>query len=125
MTPIRTAMIALALLVSLAVLAVWLTTGADAYTKFTVVEQRDRVIDPDDPLAATGFYDDEEQAGANLETVTRDEFRLGLLPTPQGLFDKHALSVASLLGPVWAAALLGLWITRKQTSTTQKQPTTP
>lgn len=125
MTPIRTAILAVALLMSLAVLAVWLATGADAYTKFTVVEQQPRVIDPDDPLAATGFYDDAEDGTADLQTVTRDEFRLGLLPTPQGLFDKHALSVASLLGPVWAAALLGLWLTRKPKSTAQNQPPKP
>lgn len=119
MSTMRKALIAVPLLVTLVVLAVWLGTGADAYTKFTVVEQRPRVIDENDPLAATGFYDDDAE---NLETVRRDEFRLGLLPTPQGLLDKHALSVASLAGPVWAGALLGLWLTRKKTGQNHDTP---
>ena len=65
----------------------------------------------DDPLAGTGFYDD-----ARIETIERrDEFHLGLLPTPQGLLDKHILSVASILGPTWALPLFLLWVrTRRQ-----------
>jgi hypothetical protein len=35
----------------------------------------------------------------------RNAFRLGFLPTPQGLFDKHMISVSSILAATW-----GLWL---------------
>jgi hypothetical protein len=35
----------------------------------------------------------------------RNAIRLGFLPTPQGLFDKHMISVSSILAATW-----GLWL---------------
>ena len=91
-----------ALVISLATMVTWVATGRDAYTKFQVVERTTASVDADDPLAGTGFYEDEE---AQEKIVVRDEFRLGLFPSPQGLFDKHMLSVATILGLTW-----GLWM---------------
>ena len=100
-----------AILATLASLATWLITDRHYYTKFRVVEQVERRMDPDDLLAGTGQFDDD----VVTETVRRDEFHLGLLPTPLGVFDKSALSVASLSGPPWALALgLLLWQRRRQ-----------
>jgi hypothetical protein len=99
------------LFITLASLMTWQLTGGDYYTKFQVVEEIDAPFDPSDPLAAAGFYDDRAK-----QTVVRDEFRLGLLPTPSGLFDKHLLSVASIVAPVWMVALALLWRGRRQTT---------
>ena len=96
-TALKTA-VAVAALSTLAVVAVWLATGAHFYTKYEVVERVEAPVASDDPLAGTGFYD----SGTRTETSVRDEFHLGLLPTPQGLFDKHLLSVASVAAVVWA-----------------------
>jgi hypothetical protein len=92
----------LSAVVTVASVVLWQATGGDYYTKFQVVETVAREVDPDDPLAAAGFYDD----GPAEETVSRDAFRFGLLPTPQGVFDRHAISVASFAGPLWAATLV-------------------
>ena len=35
--------------------AIWQITGGDYYTKFEVVKQVEKKIDPNDPLAAAGF----------------------------------------------------------------------
>jgi len=98
--------LAAAVALTLVVGAVWVGTGAAGYTKFQIVEQVEVPVDTDDPLVAAGFFD---QGATQRETVTRDAFQLGLLPTPEGVFDKHAVSVATLLGPVWAAAAGGVW----------------
>ena len=104
-------LIATAAVLTIAVLAIWLVTGAHSYTKFLVVERVETAVEADDPLAATGFYDEP----VKTETVEREEFHLGLLPTPRGLLDKHAVSVASVAGPAWAAALLiGLVVRRRE-----------
>lgn len=95
---------AVAGLITVAALITWQTTGGDAYTKFEVVEEVERQLDPNDPLAGTGFYDDDK----TTETVTRKEFRLGLIPTPAGLFDKHILAVTTIAGPPWGLAF-GFW----------------
>lgn len=95
----------LAALVTLATLITWQMTGGDYYTKFEVVEQIAAPVDANDPLAAAGFYEEASQT----KTVTRQEFRLGLLPTPSGLFDKHALSVVSIMSPVWLVAFGLVW----------------
>ena len=87
-------------LLTFATLGLWLTTDRHFYTKFEVVTQVEVQIDPDDPLALAGFYDGETEE----KTVRRDEFHLGLLPTPRGLFDKHIISVASILLPAWLLA---------------------
>lgn len=79
----------------------WLSTGAHPYTKFEDVVREDIPVDEDDPFADSGFYDDDEMV---TQVVTRDVFYFGLLPTPQGIFDKHAMSVASFVVPVWLIA---------------------
>lgn len=100
----------LALAATIAALSVWGATGRHYYTKFEVVEKQQVAIADDDPLAGTGFYDDEA-----TETVRRDEFHLGLLPTPQGLFDKHLLSVATILAATWSLwAVFGWWLPRRR-----------
>ena len=83
----------------------WQVTGGDWYTKYEVVEQVESKPDPNDPLTAAGFY----EGGTTIKTVTRDEFRFGLLPTPAGIFDKHVVSVASVTGPLWVFGLGILW----------------
>ena len=92
-----------AIVITLATLITWVATGRDIYTKFEVVERVTKAVDESDPLAGTGFYEDE---AAQEEIVIRDGFRLGLLPAPQGLLDKHMISVISVLGVTW-----GLWLT--------------
>lgn len=101
----------LAVLVTLATLITWQMTGGDYYTKFEVIEQVETPVDQNDPLAAAGFYEEASQT----KTVTRQEFHLGLLPTASGLFDKHALSVISIVSPVWLVAFgLVRWRRRRQ-----------
>lgn len=98
--------------VTVAAIVTWQATGGDWYTKYEVVEQVQIQLDEDDPLAAAGFYDE----GTTTKTVTKDEFRFGLLPTPAGIFDKHALSVASVTGPLWAFGLGVVWYQRRRRS---------
>ena len=100
----------LAAIVTIATLILWQVTGGDYYTKFEVVEQIEAPVDPDDPLAAAGFYD----KTSRRQTVTRSEFRFGLLPTPSGLFDKHAVSVVSIALPIWALAIGFVWWRRRR-----------
>ncbi len=88
-------------IMSVASLITWQATGGDWYTKYEVVEQVEVEPDANDPLAAAGFY----EGNTTTETVSRDEFHFGLLPTSAGLLDKHVVSVASVNGPLW---LLGL-----------------
>jgi len=102
--------LSLAVIVTLAALGAWAATERHYYTKFEVVEQVEMALDPDDPFADTGLFDDEPQ----METVTRDEFHLGLLPVPQSLLDKHILSVMTLVGPVWALVLAAMWWERRK-----------
>ena len=96
--------------ITAAIVIFWQLTGGDDYTKFQVVEEVEKSIEEDDPLAAAGFYDDQERT----ETVVKNEFRLGLLPTPNALLDKHWLSVASLLGFTWLIAFALMWRKRRQ-----------
>lgn len=97
--------IGLAVVVTSATLVTWLATGGDYYTKYEVIEEVRTPLDADDPLAATGFYEGTSQT----QTVVRNEFRFGLLPTPQGVFDKHAISVASFAVPSWIVAVGVAW----------------
>ncbi len=90
----------LAILSTVAALATWGGTGRHAYTKFEVIEQVPAKADADDPFADTGFFD-EGEGGPVLETVRRDEFHLGIFPTPQGVFDKHVISVLTIVVPFW------------------------
>lgn len=101
---------AIPVLITIAMLIAWQATGGDAYTKYTVVERVEVEPETNDPLAGTGMFD---EGKPRYETTRRDEFRLGLLPTPQGLFDKHVISVASVVGPVWAL-FLGGWLVKKK-----------
>lgn len=99
-----------AITVTLLALGLWVATGRDAYTKFEVVEEIKKPVDPNDPLAGTGFYENDTVT----EVVRRPEFRFGLLPTPSGIFDKHVFSVATLAGPVWGFALVALFLRRRE-----------
>ena len=95
--------------VTLLAFGLWAATGRDAYTKYEVVEEIQKPVDPNDPLAGTGFYENDMVK----EVVRRPEFRFGLLPTPSGIFDKHLFSVATLAGPTWGSALVVLLLRRR------------
>ena len=84
---------------TLAALITWFATGAHPYTKYEDVTRQQVSAGADDPFAETGFYDGDMVT----KTVKRDVFYFGLLPVPQGLFDKHAVSVVSVVVPVWLA----------------------
>jgi hypothetical protein len=90
-----------AVLITLAALFTWQLTGGDYYTKYEVVEQVEKPLDPNDPLVAAGFY----EGSTTMETVARKDFRFGLLPTPSGVLDKHAASVVSVSSPLWLVGL--------------------
>jgi hypothetical protein len=91
--------------ITLGSLLTWQLTGGDYYTKFEVVEEIEKTVDPNDPLANAGFYDNE----SIKETVMHKEFRFGLIPTPSGLFDKHLISVVSIVLPTWVISLFLFW----------------
>ena len=110
--------IGIAGLITLATLATWRITGGDAYTKYQINVVEERKLDESDPLYGTGFYEND----IVKETVTRNEFRLGLLPTPEGLFDKHIISVLTILGPVWGFALLYWLIQRRKRKPSKSAP---
>ncbi len=110
MTKLPKIVFAIATILTIATLITWQATGGDSYTKFQVVEQVERKLDPDDPLAGTGFYEDDKVT----ETIKRDEFRLGLIPTPNGLLDKNAISVATIVVPVWVFAIVFWWFMRRR-----------
>jgi hypothetical protein len=105
----------LASLVTLASIMTWQLTGGDYYTKFEVIEQVEAQVDANDPLAGTGFYD-----GQRKQTVARKEFRLGLLPTPNGIFDKHMFAVVTIVSPVWVIAI-GLWWRQRQKTLSKRR----
>lgn len=92
------------------ILLAWQATGGDYYTKFEVVEEVEEQTDPSDPLAGTGFYENETVT----KTVSRKEFRLGLIPTSQGLFDKHVVSAATILFPLWGLVAAYLWYAKRK-----------
>lgn len=99
-----------ALLITAAVVVLWQATGGDYYTKYQVVEEVTRNADAEDPFAEAGLYD----GASATETVSRDAFRFGLLPTAGGILDKHALSVVSLTAPTWLVAFGAVWWTRRK-----------
>lgn len=115
MTKAMKTVILIATVMTLAAVITWLATGRDFYTKYQVVEIVEVPIDENDPLAQSGFYDDDEP---RTETVERDEFHLGLLPTTTNPFDKHIVSVVSIATPPWglAALLFVLGWTRRRKS---------
>lgn len=104
-------MIALSVVVTIAALTTWWLTGGEYYTKFQIVDVVERATDPDDPLAGTGFYDGDIQK----QTEVRSGFRLGLFPAPTGLFDKHMLSVASVVPLFWLLTWGSWWRGRRRT----------
>lgn len=100
----------LATLITIGTVGLWQVTGREYYTKFEVVEEVALAVDPDDPLAAAGFYD----GGLKKQTVTRSAFRFGLLPTTTNPLDRHILAVLSVLGPTWFLALgVMMWQKRR------------
>jgi hypothetical protein len=111
-TMARRLTLAAAVTLTVATAGVWLATGRHYYTKFSSIERIETQIDPDDPLAEAGFYDGPSQ----IQTIRREGFHLGLLPVPQGLVDKHLLSVATLLIAVWGMAYLIHLLTRPSKS---------
>jgi len=116
----KQASIAFALLgvvTTIASLAVWAATDRHYYTKFRVVEEVERQVDTDDPFANTGLYEE-----GQTETVARDEFHLGLLPTPQGIFDKHAMSVLTFAAPPWVVAGALAFVARRQRRQAEATP---
>jgi hypothetical protein len=101
-------LLVLATFVTVLAILLWQVTGGDYYTKYEVVSQVEKTIDPTDPLAAAGFYD-----GTTVtETVKRNEFRFGLLPTPTGILDKHVLSVVTFTGPLWGLVVVVIFVAR-------------
>lgn len=99
-----------ATVVTLLAIGLWAATGRDAYTKYEVVEEIQKPVDPNDPLAGTGFYENDMVK----EVVRRPEFRFGLLPTPSGIFDKHIVSVATVAGPAWGLVFLVQFLSRRK-----------
>ena len=102
--------ILLASLLTVAAVVTWQATGGDYFTKFETVEEVEVALSKDDPLAKAGFYEGTSQT----KVVAKKEFRFGLLPVPQGLFDKHALSVASVTAPTWVIAVGLIWWRRRK-----------
>jgi hypothetical protein len=104
-------LVVVAIVITVGALGVWQASGGDFYTKFEVVREVTQPLDPSDPLVAAGFYD------TGSTTVVRErQFRLGLLPTPSRLLDKHALSVTTIISPVWAVAAVAALVRRKRKS---------
>ncbi len=98
---------------TVAALAIWQATGAHPYTKYEDVTREQVRTDVDDPFVEAGFY----EGDTVKQTVRKDVFYFGLLPTPQGLFDKHALSVVSAVVPVWlvvVGSVLVRWRARRR-----------
>ena len=91
-------LIAVAGVVTAIAIGLWLVTGVHPYTKFEDVVREEVPIDPDDPFAEAGFYDESDTI---TQVVTKDVFYFGLLPTPQGIMDKHVLSVSTFVVPIW------------------------
>ncbi len=102
MTPLLLRLTTMALLLSALTIGLWVGTGRHAYTAFESIEIVAHAPDDDDPFAATGLYDD----AVPTSVRTTATFRLGLIPTPQHLFDRHLLSVLTLLPLSWAPAIL-------------------
>lgn len=108
-TGLSKTIILIAIFISAAALVTWQATGGDYYTKFEVIEQVEVPIDQNDPLAQTGFY----EGDTRTETVSKSGFRMGLLPTPSGLIDKHLISVISIVIPIWLLASGIIWKARR------------
>lgn len=97
-------------LATIFIVVVWLMTGADYYTKYSWNETVETKLDESDPLYNTGMYEN----NIKTEVVTKNGFKLGLLPTPQSLFDKHILAVTTLVPVVWFVFVFSYLRRRKQ-----------
>jgi hypothetical protein len=97
--------IAGAAILTFGLVALWQVTGGDFYTKYEVVVTSDKLVDPNDPLAAAGFYSGSDRT----ETVIRDEFRFGLLPTSVTPFDKHFVALSTMAPAIWVPVTMMLW----------------
>ena len=82
-------------------LAAWGLTGAAWFTKYREVATERVALDPGDPLAGTGFYDDDIEERA----VMREVVRVGLLPSGGG---GHLVSVLTVSAAGWAVSVAGL-----------------
>ena len=79
--------------------------------------------EPDDPLAAAGFYD----GAPASRIVSVQAFHFGLLPATPPIVDKHFVSVTTVAAPIWAVALLYAWRSRSRrtdASTRRRRPMT-
>lgn len=92
------------------ILIIWQMTGGDYYTKYQVVEEIEKELDQSDPLVVAGFYEN----STVTETIVKDEFRLGLLPTPSSIFDKHVLAVTTVILPLWFISVVVFIYQRKK-----------
>ncbi|HHI03422.1 MAG: hypothetical protein DRP51_10425 [Candidatus Zixiibacteriota bacterium] len=99
-----------AIILSSVILIIWQITGGDFYTKYQVVEEIEKKLDQSDPLLAAGFYGN----STITETIVKNEFRFGLLPTASGIFDKHTIAVTTILTPLWSAVIILQFIWRKK-----------
>ena len=97
--------VSVALILTGAALVTWAATGRHAYTKYEVVERVEVDIPEDDLLAQAGFY----EGSAEVRIVRTDGFHMGLFPVPQGLFDKHMVSVMTVVLPVWILFGIVTW----------------
>ena len=100
-----------AIIISVSSLITWQMAGAHAYTTYHLNETIQVELDPNDPLVQAGFYGDQKTKDS---VVTSTGLHLGLLPTAQGIFDKHIFSVASISGPVWGVALVFWFFQRRK-----------
>ena len=101
-----------AIVLSAIIIIFWQVTGGDFYTKYQVVAEIEKKLDRSDPLVAAGFYDN----GTTTETIVKDEFRLGLLPTPSGIFDKHSIAVITMITPIWLISFMMYFLKRQKTA---------
>ncbi len=108
-------LLVITVVLTVAAFGMWLATGAHPYTKYRDVVREEVSTDEDDPFAEAGFYDGDTVT----RTVKKNVFYFGLLPTPQGVFDKHAVSVVSFVVPVWlivGGIALVRWYARRRSA---------
>ncbi len=94
---------------SAGVIAAWMATGREAFTKSRTLHREPMRIDPQDPLAQASF----DEGASQTRLIRREGFRLGLLPAPQRLADRHALSVIPLLAAIWMFVGVAVGLARR------------
>lgn len=100
-----------AIIISISTLITWQITGGHVYTTYHLNETVQVELDQNDPLVQAGFYGDQKTKDT---VITSEGLHLGLLPAPQGIFDKHVFSVASISGPIWGLALVFWFFQRRK-----------